>query len=100
MTGEPYPAKVMHEWGVVNRLAPADEVDGVARDLAMRLANGPTHAHAATKRILRERRERGVDAADAITIATAGALFDTEDLQGGVKSFLTEGFGKARFEGR
>ena len=100
MTGEPYPAKTMHEWGVVNRLAPADEVDAVARELAMRLANGPTLAHAATKKILRERRENGVDAADAMTIATAGALFETEDLIGGVKSFLTEGFGKATFNGR
>lgn len=100
MTGEPFPAKVMHEWGVVNRLVPAGEVDPVSRELVAGLAAGPTRAHAATKRILRETRDRGVEAADAITAEVAGALFETEDLRGGVESFLEEGFGKATFNGR
>jgi hypothetical protein len=30
----------------------------------------------------------------------AGALFDTEDLKGAVRSFLAEGPGKATFSGR
>lgn len=99
MTGEPFPATVMYEWGVVNRLVPAGDVDQVSRELASRLAAGPTVAHAATKRILRETRDAGVQAADAITAEVAGALFETEDLQGGVRSFLEEGFGKAKFSG-
>jgi len=100
MTGEPFPASVLHEWGVINRLFPADQVDAEARRLADRLAAGPTIAHAATKRILRETRDSGVEAADSITADVAGALFETEDLQGGVRSFLEEGFGKATFNGR
>jgi hypothetical protein len=30
----------------------------------------------------------------------SGALFDTEDLQNAVRSFLTDGPGKATYEGR
>ena len=41
-----------------------------------------------------------MDAADAITRDTMGALFHTEDLQNAVKTFLAEGPGKATFEGR
>lgn len=100
MTGEPFPASVLHEWGVVNRLVPVAEVDRTARDLARSLASGPTCAHAATKEILRSARDEGVAGADAVTADVAGALFATEDLQGGVKSFLEEGFGKAKFNGR
>ena len=100
MTGEPFPAKTLHEWGVVNRLLPADQVDTAARELTAKLAAGPTRAHAATKRILRETRDRGVASADSITAEVAGGLFETEDLIGGVRSFLEEGFGKATFNGR
>jgi enoyl-CoA hydratase/carnithine racemase len=100
MTGEPFPSTTLHEWGVVNRLFPADQVDEASRELTAKLAAGPTRAHAATKRILRETRDGGVAAADSITAEVAGSLFETEDLIGGVRSFLEEGFGKATFNGR
>ena len=41
-----------------------------------------------------------MEGADAITAATAGGLFATEDLRRAVASFLSEGPGKASFEGR
>ena len=34
-----------------------------------------------------------------MTPEVAGALFETEDLQSAVRSFLTDGPGKATFEG-
>jgi enoyl-CoA hydratase/carnithine racemase len=64
------------------------------------LADGPTRAHAATKQVIRDYREGGVELANERVAAVAGALFDTEDLQGAVRSFLAEGPGKARFSGR
>jgi enoyl-CoA hydratase len=67
---------------------------------AARLANGPTRAHAATKRIVRAYCEGGVDRADEITPDQFAELFGTEDLQRAVQSFLAEGPGKATFEGR
>jgi enoyl-CoA hydratase len=64
------------------------------------LADGPTKAHAATKRIVRAYLRGGVEAADEITPDEFPALFETQDLQRAVKSFLEEGPGKATFEGR
>ena len=79
---------------------PADEVDSVSRELARHLADGPTRAHLATKAIITAARDRGVAHADEVTVGIAAALFATEDLQGGVRSFLDEGFGNATFHGR
>jgi enoyl-CoA hydratase len=57
-------------------------------------------AHAATKRIVQAQKEGGARAADAIVPEVAGALFQTEDLRNAVRSFLTDGPGKATYEGR
>jgi enoyl-CoA hydratase/carnithine racemase len=100
MFGEPTPAKTLFEWGVINRLVPKELVDETARELAKRLAEGPTRAHEVTKKVLNAARDNGVAAADELVVRLAADLFGTEDLQGGVKSFLEEGFGKATFEGR
>ncbi len=64
------------------------------------LAAGPTVAHGMTKRIVRAYLEGGVDHADEITPGVFADLFETEDLQGAVRSFLDEGPGKASFKGR
>jgi enoyl-CoA hydratase/carnithine racemase len=100
MTGELYPAATMRDWGVVNFVWPDGEFEERSRSLARTLANGPTVAHAATKRIVFEQKEHGARAADAIVPEVAGALFGTDDLQNAVKSFLAEGPGKATYEGR
>ncbi len=95
-----YDAATLERWNVVNRVLPDDELLEKGMAFAKRLAAGPTKAHAATKRIVRAYREGGVDEADRVTPEVAGSLFETEDLQRAVKSFLTEGPGKASFEGR
>jgi enoyl-CoA hydratase/carnithine racemase len=100
MFGEPVPASTLYEWGVINRLVPKDEVDSTARVPAGKLAEGPTRAHEVTKKVLNAARDHGVEAADELVVRLASDLFATEDLQGGVKSFLEEGFGKATFSGR
>jgi len=53
-----------------------------------------------TKRIVRAFVEGGVPAADRVTRRDAGDLFGTEDLQNAVDTFLREGPGHARYEGR
>ena len=99
-TGALFEARTLEAWNVVNRVLADDGFDDAARAFAMDLAEGPTLAHAATKRIVRATLEGGVAAADAITPDVAGALFDTEDLKGAVRSFLDEGPGRATFHGR
>ncbi|WP_440068451.1 enoyl-CoA hydratase-related protein [Streptosporangium sp. OZ121] len=53
LLGEPFGADRALELGVVSRVVPAGELDTAARALAVRLAQGPTSAYAATKRALR-----------------------------------------------
>ena len=57
-------------WGFYNRLCPAGEVLAAAQDEARRLADGPTFAHAMTKRMLHAEWPMALD--DAID-AEAGA---------------------------
>jgi enoyl-CoA hydratase len=99
-SGELFDAATMKEWGVVNRVSPPEEFEASSRAFAEKVANGPTRAHAATKRLVWESKERGARAADAIVAEVSGPLFDTEDLQNAVRSFLIDGPGKATYEGR
>jgi enoyl-CoA hydratase/carnithine racemase len=99
-TGDLYDAATLQSWGVVNQVWADDKFDKQSRDLAARIAAGPTRAHAATKRIVAEQKERGTRAADAITPELSGELFATEDLQNAVESFLENGPGHATYAGR
>jgi enoyl-CoA hydratase/carnithine racemase len=100
MSGDLFGAEEMERWGVVNLLFDDEEFDRRARAYAAELAAGPTKAHAMTKHILRRFREGGIPAADQAVRDDAGDLFATEDLQRAVKTFLAEGPGHAKFEGR
>jgi enoyl-CoA hydratase/carnithine racemase len=100
MTGDLYPAATLRDWGVVNAVWPDAEFEERSRAFAQQLANGPTVAHAATKRIIQAQRDGGARAADAIVPELSGALFATEDLKNAVRSFLADGPGKATYEGR
>jgi enoyl-CoA hydratase/carnithine racemase len=100
MTGGVFDATTLERWNVVNRVYPDGEFAERARRLAERLAGGPTLAHAATKEILRAYLAGGVDGANAVTARVAGSLWNTEDLRGGVRSFLSDGPGRASFSGR
>jgi enoyl-CoA hydratase/carnithine racemase len=100
MTGDVYPAAELNDWGVVNRILPADGLLEQARSFAARLAAGPTAATAVGKRLLQTARDHGVAAADAITPRETGQIFATRDLPAGIISLLTQGPGKATFQGR
>ncbi len=100
LTAELFDAETLATWNVVNRVLPDDGFDEAARVLARRLADGPTVAHAATKQIVAAAVAGGSRAADAIVPQVSGPLFETEDLQGAVRSFLAEGPGKATYQGR
>lgn len=100
MTGGLFDAATLERWNVVNEVKPDEELDEYARKLTRRLANGPTLAHAMTKRIVRAWRDEGMAGADRVTRRDAAALFETEDLKNAVDSFLENGPGKATYEGR
>ena len=100
MSGGLYDAATLERWNVVNRVVPDDQLLEKGMKFAHMLADGPTIAHGATKRIIRAYRAGGVDEADRVTPDVFADLFASEDLKNAVESFLTEGPGKARFEGR
>lgn len=101
MTGELYDAETLERWNVVNRVLPDEGFDAAARALARDLAEGPTVAHGVTKRLVAACRAEGAArAADELVPELAGALFETADLKGAVQTFLREGPGHARYEGR
>lgn len=100
MTGGLYEADRMLEWGVINRVVPEGELLEKGMRFAAELAAGPTVAHGATKKLVRACLDHGVAGADERTPEIAAPLFDTEDLEGAVQSFLEEGPGNATFEGR
>lgn len=100
MTGRPYPAETMLEWGVVNRILPAADLPAKSRAMCERLAAGPTVAHAATKRMIRLAADEGVAAADRELPGAGARVMASEDLQNGARSLLESGPGNAEFSGR
>ena len=100
MSGDLYGAEQLARWNVVNRIVKGDHLAEEARRFAQRLADGPTLANAATKRVVRAYLEHGVRGADERTPDIVAPLFDSADLQAAVQTFLEKGPGNATFEGR
>ena len=99
-TGKRYPAATLERWNVVNEVLPDEDFPTAVRAYVHDLAAGPTLAHTVTKRLVTTAVRDGVRAADDITPPVSGALFGTADLRGAVAGFLTDGPGKATFDGR
>jgi enoyl-CoA hydratase/carnithine racemase len=99
MTGELFDAATLERWNVVNRVFPDAEFAAASLELARRLADGPTRAHAATKRVVRAFERGGVPGADDVLPEVSGALLETDDARRAIESFLTEGHGRARHRG-
>jgi len=88
LLAEDVPAARAYELGLVTRVVPAAELRGTVRDLARRLASGPTRAHSANKWLL----NHSLDV-DRHTLAQeeswiVDALSYTEDSAEGVSSFV------------
>ena len=68
--------------------------------MAAELGNGPTIAHHATKQLVRVAVDRGVRAADEEMAEIQEAIWQSADLQTGLRSFMENGPGSAKFAGR
>ncbi len=90
-TAEPYDAATFEKWNIVNRVVPDDEFESQTRAFAERLANGPTLAYAAGKRIVRAYLEGGVRAADKVVDEVAPPLFHSEDMRSAVAALIEHG---------
>ncbi|MEU6480492.1 enoyl-CoA hydratase/isomerase family protein [Streptomyces sp. NPDC047017] len=83
--------------GLVDRLVPAAEVYEAAHAWAARLAQGPAIALRAAKESIDSGLETDLDTGLAVERAWFAGLFATEDRERGMRSFVEEGPGKAKF---
>ena len=90
-TADQYDASTFERWNIVNRVVPDDVFESQTRAFAERLAQGPTLAYAAGKRIVRAYLEGGVRAADRVVDEAAPPLFQSEDMRAGVAGLLEHG---------
>jgi enoyl-CoA hydratase/carnithine racemase len=86
--------------GLVDRVAPDAEVYQAARQLAARYVGGPALALRAAKQAIDAGLEVDLDTGLEIERLQFAALFATEDQRTGMRSFIDNGPGKAKFSGR
>lgn len=98
LTGEPLPAEMAEQWGMIWKCVADDELSDEASALARRLAAGPTRGLAATKAALRSSFGRSLDDALDMERDLMRELGQSADYQEGVAAFM----GKRRptFTGR
>ncbi|MFG2643474.1 enoyl-CoA hydratase/isomerase family protein [Streptomyces sp. NPDC048370] len=83
--------------GLVDRVVPAAEVYEQAHAWAAKLAQGPAIALRAAKEAIDQGLEADIDTGLAIERTWFAGLFATEDRETGMRSFVEEGPGKAKF---
>jgi 2-(1,2-epoxy-1,2-dihydrophenyl)acetyl-CoA isomerase len=86
------------DWGLINEIVPADKLRARARELADKLAHGPTRAHARMRTLLRE--SWGNDLSTQLLAETEGVKETgaTSDAANAIASFAAKR--KPQFEGR
>jgi enoyl-CoA hydratase/carnithine racemase len=84
-------------WGFFNRLTAPESVFGAAMELAGQIAQGPTLAHATTKRMLHTEWHLAVDAAIDAEAEAQAVCMQTEDFRRAYRAFVAKQ--QPRFEG-
>jgi enoyl-CoA hydratase/carnithine racemase len=96
-TGRQVKAEEALRIGLVDQVVPADEVYSAARAYAARLAAGPAYALRAAKEAVDRGLDTDLETGLAIERGLFAGLFATEDREIGMRSFVEEGPGKAKF---
>ncbi|HEV7624981.1 MAG TPA: enoyl-CoA hydratase-related protein [Streptomyces sp.] len=96
-TGRQVKAPEALQMGLVDRVVPDEEVYAQARAWAEQLAAGPAIALRAAKESVDVGLETDIDSGLAVERNWFAGLFATEDRATGMRSFVEEGPGKARF---
>jgi len=99
-TGRFVGAQEAREIGLVDRVVAPDDVYDTALSWAAQLAEGPSYALRAAKEAIDAGLETDLTTGLQIERAQFAGLFATQDRTTGMRSFIDEGPGAARFEGR
>jgi 2-(1,2-epoxy-1,2-dihydrophenyl)acetyl-CoA isomerase len=76
------------DWGVVDQVVPAAELDAEARKVARELAAGPTHAFGTTKRLLLGTFDRGLETQMEMETRSISEMGATGDAKEGLMAFF------------
>ncbi|MEM7507682.1 MAG: enoyl-CoA hydratase-related protein [Pseudomonadota bacterium] len=98
LLAEPVPAAIAAEWGLIWDVVEDGDLADHARELALRLAQGPTEAYREMKAALRASPDNSFEAQLALEASSQQRLTKTRDFREGVLAFLEKR--KADFEGR
>ena len=96
-TGRALPGGQAYDWGFYNELCQPEVLQPRARDLAVELANGPTLAHAVTKRMLHEEWAMPLDEAIDAEARVQAECMESKDFKRAYDAFAAKQ--RPRFEG-
>jgi enoyl-CoA hydratase/carnithine racemase len=96
-TGRSMDADEALRWGFYNRVVEPDDLEKEALELSTSLANGPTFAHAMTKKSLHEEWSMSIEEAIAAEAEAQAVCMETEDFARAYRAFVAKQ--KPRFEG-
>ena len=86
-TGRTMPAEEAARWGFFNRLVEPPALEAEAQTLASAIANGPTFAHAMTKRMLHQEWSMSVDEAIDAEAQAQAICMQTNDFRRAYEAF-------------
>jgi enoyl-CoA hydratase/carnithine racemase len=87
-TGDPVDARTAADWGLVNRVVPADQLDEATHDLITRATRGSSMSKALGKRAFYAQVDLPQDKAYAYAVEVMAAAALTPDAQEGIAAFL------------
>jgi len=88
LTGELVDARRALEWGLVNRVVPADQLDDAVLDLAAQIGSKPPGTIAAGKRAFYEQLEMGLERAYELAGHVIASSFAHEEGREGMDAFI------------
>jgi 2-(1,2-epoxy-1,2-dihydrophenyl)acetyl-CoA isomerase len=88
LLGDPIPAETALDWGLINRVVPDGDLMTEARDLASRLAKGPTRSYAQSKRALNNSLLKIMDEQLDLEADIQGEMVTSADFIEGVTAFV------------
>ncbi len=88
LTGEPIDAQKALEWGLVNKVVPAGELESTVWQLAKKIAEKPPATVAAGKRAFYQQMDLGLAKAYELASGVISASFAHEEGRAGMDAFI------------
>ena len=97
-TGDIIDAKEAERIGLVNKVVPPEDLEGATKEMATRLAMGPTKAIGMAKIAINKALENDLDSSLEYALGATNTLMRTKDFREGIAAFLQKR--KPKFRGK